>query len=118
MIGQATGIELIDISMRKDKKCGKYLFTLTYHGTHDNGQIDEYILKDVENPFSVHSFEISRDEWCSTKLVLDKRKLNIIGNHSITCKTIKEPDPIEVTMDEIEKKYGCPVKIVKSKEGK
>lgn len=113
-----TKVELIDISMRKDKKCGKYLFTLTYHTTYENGRIEEYIIKDVENPFSVNNFEISRDEWSSTKLILDKGSLNIIGNDKITCQTIKEPDPIEVTMEEIEKKYGCPIKIVKSKEDK
>lgn len=115
--------KLIDVSMRKDKKCGKYLFTLTYHCTHKNGRIDEYIFKDVENPFSENNFTIDRGDtvWLGDRaplyLDLDEMQL-LVTSGEIICKTIKEPDPIEVTMEEIEKKYGCPIKIVKSKEDK
>lgn len=115
-------INLIDMNMRKDKKCGKYLFTLTYHATHRNGAVDEYILKDVENPFGTDCFEIYRDsifygEKAPAELVLDDKRLHILGG-DIICQRIKEPDPIDVTMEDIEKKFGCPVKIVKSKEDK
>lgn len=116
-------IELVNIEMRKDEN-RRFLFTLTYHVTRENGEIDEYILEDVENPFDTRKLEIKHGDpyEClggdiSVYLHLDDNFLHIY-NDEIIVRTIKKADPVEVTMDDIEKQFGRPVKIVKSKEEK
>lgn len=126
--------KIIDLKMRKcfDKKLNRVfevLFDITYEETRPDGSIYQYILKGVDSPFK-EVCNISHDmsdsmlfrgdgiyfdpgHHMKTKLELKDSETVIRGDYIVKC--IKEPDPVDVTMEEIESKFGRKVRIVKEK---
>lgn len=114
---------------RKQNRVTKVLFDITYEETRPDGSVYQYILKDVESPFKECcniSYEMENQDlflfdrqiyvdscYPKAKLELKDDETTICSDYIIKC--IKEPDPIEVTMEEIEAKFGKKVKIVREK---
>lgn len=115
--------ELVDIKMHRDKKNNNITFDLTYKVINDDGSIVLHYLNGVENPFPNRTLGLTQCSlYCDSIGYPFGLSMELNGPETrVAChdvEEIKAPDPIEVTMEEIEAKYGRPVKIVKSKEEK
>ncbi len=111
-------IELVDVRVNREPN-GIFTFGLKYIITYKNGRIEEIELPRVTSPFYEHNLVINHEtcqakhietnSQCALKLVFDEE--NGI-EYSIAHKVIKEADPVEMTMDEIEAALGKRIKIV------
>ena len=87
-------------------------FDLMYELTYDNGSIEHIFLKGVENPFS--TYPAAECFYSSHSNILDRvlHCKSEVAFKECHKELIKGPDPIEVTITDIENKFGRPVKIV------
>ena len=87
---------------------------LTFHVTYKSGKIVSFKINKVYTGIRTDQFTLSDDgirnaiHWNNSRMWFD----------NYTVETIKEADPIEVTIEEIEKKFGRKVKIVDKKGGR
>lgn len=101
----------------KDHK--ELIHKLTYEIEYKNGKI-EHVQMTTDSPFPVNHFGISEDlyYYCGQKPV---KYLNLstpenrVEIKDVKCTVIKDPDPVEMTVEEIEAALGKKIKIV-SKE--
>lgn len=125
--------KIIDLKMHKDfdkkeNRVTNVLFDITYEETRPDGSVYQYVLKGVDSPFreicnishDVSASLFVTDYWhvdplqhVQQKLELKDGETVIRGNYIVKC--VKDPDPIDVTMDEIESKFGRKIRIVKEK---
>ncbi len=111
-------IQLVAIRVNSEDD-GIFTFSLKYRVAYKDGKIEEIEFPRVTNPFYTHYIAIHQEPWddkhietlsqCTLKMADDKEK----GiKYCIAQKIIKEADPVEMTMDEIEAALGKRVKIV------
>lgn len=87
---------------------------LTFHVTYKNGKILSFKINKVYTGIHTDQFTLSNNGTCNAIQFQWFNRLMRFDNY--TAEILKEPDPIEVTIEEIEKKFGRKVKIVEKKE--
>lgn len=113
---------LEDVKFHKDKDNNYYL-SLKYEIKESDGSVSLLTIPNVGLHISLHSINISNDFYDMTincgfgnlpvrKGQVKTTKGKIIKNVYYVKETIKEAPPKEMTLDEIEKRLGCKVKIV------
>ena len=131
MLLQLSGLvksKIIDIKMHKNFKCEQnpVTFDITFEGEYDDGSIRQATINGVNCPFENVpniDMETNYDHYpgifnpCCTPIYEARNYIlkNKVSFEECTSKIIKEPDPIDVTMEEIESKFGRKVRIVKEK---
>ena len=100
----------------------QFLLHAVYRTEKKNGSIEEIEFPSIVLPISkchLPTMEIKHCFVDTFRLDFQGTVLGLLPNDNgqVMCSTvIKEADPIEMTMDEIEKKLGYPVKIVKEQK--
>lgn len=104
------GVELVRFSFYEENNC--LYCDLTYDVVFENGMIERLRIRKANTDIKIDQFTLSSDgtrnaiHWINRLMWFD----------NYTAEILKEPDPIEVTIEEIEKKFGIKVKIVDKKE--
>lgn len=104
------GVELVEYSFYKESD--NLYCDLNYDVTFECGMIRRLKIRKVDTNIKTDLFTLSDDGirnaiyWNNSRMWFD----------NYTVETIKEADPIEVTIEEIEKKFGRKVIIVDKKE--
>lgn len=117
-------VELIKLELREDDN--RFFLHAAYQIEHNDGSIEEYDIPNIKVPLSKGDFpsvEIEHGTMCHSqndicRIGTDDSLLRVFPDKNgqvMKSKRIKEPDPKEMTMEEIEKKLGYPIKIVKEK---
>ena len=119
---------LEDVEVYKDKD-GDCFLSLKYNVENTDGSVDQFVFPSVLLPISDHSFSISNDYVFGAMTIncgfgdLPIIKGNVKLPNGKTAKDvfftkqqIKEAPAKEMTLDEIEKQLGYPVKIVAEKK--
>lgn len=108
--GNSIGIELVYKYFYEEND---YICcSLTYDVTYRSGKINRVRINKVNTGMRTDQFTLSSDgtrnaiHWTDRLMWFDNYMIN----------TVREPEPIEVTIEEIEKKFGRKVKIVEKKE--
>lgn len=107
--------ELISLESRYVPELGKYVLDIHYR-TEDEKTTKDIFLNGVELPFTNYGVNIERDHWCD---VGDFSPMYIRVPDRMKVKEIEykeEKKTLEFTMQELEEKLGCKIKIVESKE--
>ena len=109
-------VTLTDIKVEKNKH-GMFSFRLTYECCQSNGRESEVTMR-VASPFKENSFTVGIDPgdlYCDgpTRLRCLRDEVPVFDMSEIETKA---PDPVELSISEIEKKLGYPIKIVKEKD--
>lgn len=103
-------VELVGFSFYKESNC--LYCDLAYDVVFGNGSIERLRIHKVNTEIKTDLFALSTDRirnsihWNNRLMQFDNYVVDII----------KDADPIEVTIEEIEKKFGRKVKIVDKKE--
>lgn len=85
---------------------------LTYLITYKSGKIVSFKINKVYTGIHTDQFTLSNNGTCNAIQWFNR----LMCFNDYVFETIKEADPIEVTIEEIEKKFGRKVKIVDKKE--
>ena len=110
-------IKLVGVRVNSEDD-GVFTFSLKYRVAYKDGKIEEIEFPRVTNPFYEHSIEIHQEPWLQKYIETKPQSIlksvwdDNIGYSIIIQKVIKEADPVEMTMDEIETALGKRVKIV------
>lgn len=134
-MAKTESIELIAIAPYRENR--SWFMKLEYELRLSDGSIKRLVYPKVENPFSVSRIEIDRSNPLSGQLRFDKMLVNdrlcifpgsVVGYKDADgniCRRdkcdfveilVKKPDTREMTLAEIEKELGYPVKIVRGEE--
>lgn len=92
---------------------------LTYEIEYNSGKI-EHVQMTTNSPFPTEYFRISEDFYCCGQALMRYLDLSTPENRvkirDIKCVVIKEADPVEMTVEEIEAALGKKIKIVSKEE--
>lgn len=108
--GDIADIELIYIYFYEEDN--QLCCCLTYDVTYRSGKVNRVRIKNINTGIRIDQFVLSSDgtknavHWPFRQMWFDSYAID----------TISEPEPLEVTIEEIEKKFGRKVKIVDKKE--
>ena len=129
MIDVKYKIILEDVNFHKDKENDCYL-SLKYKSENPDGSIDQITIPSVRLPISKYMVSISMDnnmrktidcgfgDLPITKGRVKTQKGETLKDVYYVVEKIKDAQPKEMTLDEIEKQLGHKVKIINRKEGK
>ena len=99
-----------------------YTLTLVYEVTHDNGSVDQYRYENVPLPIwetNLPSYNVETFGLCGGihSISFGTGKILCSNENPVVTeiKNIKKPNSKKMTIEEIEKLLGYPVKIVKEK---
>ncbi len=110
---------LVSLSLNESHKYQLYSLTAIFEQRHENGSVEEITVPKIELPCNALAIYIEHDSGQGTDFIdLGFGQMEVLPNENgkkFITRTIKEADPKELTMAEIEAKLGYPVKIVKEK---
>lgn len=113
-----SGYNITDVKLLDTHLNSKGYFDVTYEVTYENEEVTDIIFKDVDNPFEVMTFDYDnvfrpKIDWMINDIYSDF----CIFYKEREVKTVKSAKPLELTLDDISKKFGGrEIKIVSKKE--